>query len=213
METRLQEIRSRGNKDVKIGIIPGHFATNHSHVNYYVDLTGIKTHHKMAKAAAVELARKYLTTTAIDTIICLEGTEMIGAFLANELSKAGQMVMNSGSDICVLTPELNANNQMIFRDNTQKMVWGKNILLLIPSVSTGKTINRSIDCLQYYNGRLAAIAAVFSNIRESNGLPIQAIFTEEDIPHYQSYSSTDCPLCKNKQKIDAIVNSFGYSKI
>ena len=43
METRLQEIRSRGNKNIKIGFIPGHFATNHSHVNYYVDLTSIKT--------------------------------------------------------------------------------------------------------------------------------------------------------------------------
>ena len=57
METRLQEIAARGNKNVKIGIIPGHFATNHSHVNYYVDMTRIKSHHSMAKQAAAELAR------------------------------------------------------------------------------------------------------------------------------------------------------------
>ena len=149
METRLQEICSKQNKKIKISYIPGHFATNHSHVNYYVDLTGIKSRHKMAKAAAEELSKYYLTTTPIDTIICLEGTEMLGAFMADNLSQPGSLIMNSNSNICVLTPELNSNNQMIFRDNTQNMVWGKNILLLIASASTGKTINRSIECLRY----------------------------------------------------------------
>ena len=172
-----------------------------------------KSRHKMAKAAASELAKQYLTTTPIDTIICLEGTETIGAFLADALSQSGSLIMNSGNDICVLTPELNANNQMIFRDNTQKMVWGKNILLLISSASTGKTISRSIDCLQYYSGRLVGISAVFSAIRESNDLPVNAIFTEEDIPNYHSMPSMECQMCKNKQKIDAIVNSYGYSRI
>ena len=47
METRLHEIISNSNKKIKIGVIPGHFATNHSHVNYYIDMTGIKTHHKI----------------------------------------------------------------------------------------------------------------------------------------------------------------------
>ena len=85
---------------------------------------------------------------------------------------------------------MNANNQMIFRDNTQKMVWGKSILLLMSSVSTGKTINRSIDCLRYYNGRLAGISALFSAIRESNGLTVNTIFTKA------TYRVTNqcCPL-------------------
>lgn len=213
MENRVQEIVARGNKNVKIDIIPGHFATNHSHVNYYVDMTSIKSRHRMARSAAVELAKKYLTTTPIDTIICLEGTEMIGAFLAGELAQSGAMIMNRDADICVLTPELNSNNQMIFRDNTQKMIWGKNILLLLSSVSTGKTVNRSIECLQYYSGRLVGIAAIFSAIRESNGLEVNAIFTDTDLPHYQTSLSTECPQCRSKQKIDAIVNSYGYSKI
>jgi orotate phosphoribosyltransferase len=93
------------------------------------------------------------------------------------------------------------------------MVWGKSILLLMSSVSTGKTINRSIDCLRYYNGRLAGISALFSAIRESNGLTVNTIFTKGDIPGYKSMLSTDCEMCKNKQKIDAIVNSYGYSRI
>lgn len=176
-------------------------------------MTRIKSFHRMAKSAAAELAKPYLTTTPIDTIICLEGTEMIGAFLANELAQPGTCILNGGNDISVITPETNANNQMIFRDNTQKMVWGKNILLLLSSVSTGKTINRSLECLRYYSGRLVGIAAIFSAIGESNGIPVNAIFTKEDLPHYETSLSTECALCKSGQKIDAIVNSYGYSKI
>ena len=39
MEGRVHTIDSRKNRKIKIGIIPGHFATNHSHINYYVDMT------------------------------------------------------------------------------------------------------------------------------------------------------------------------------
>lgn len=213
METRSQEIVARGNRDVKIDVIPGHFATNHSHVNYYVDMTGIKSRHRMAREAAAELAKRYQNSTAIDTIVCLEGTEMLGAFLADELSQSGHVMMNGGKDICVITPELNANNQMLFRDNTQKMVWNKNILLLISSASTGKTINRSVECLQYYSGNLVGVAAIFSAIPECRGVPVTAIFTDRDLPGYETCLTTECPLCKAGKKIDAIVNSYGYSKI
>ena len=166
MEDRMQTIECRNNSKVSIGIIPGHYATNHSHVNYYVAMTSIKTSMKMANEAAKELAATY-TSTHVDTIICLEGTEILGAFLAQSLSEAG---INSGADINVVTPELNAVNQMIFRDDTQKKIWGKQILLLISSASTGKSISRAMDCLQYYNGHLVGVAAIFSAIKESGGV-------------------------------------------
>ena len=209
MEGRVQTINSRKNSKIKIGIIPGHFATNHSHINYYVDMTAIKTSHKMAKDAANQLSATY-AVTHIDTIICLDVTQILGSFLAESLAENG---INKGEDIAVVTPELNANNQMIFRDNTQKKIWGKQVLLLIASASTGKSINRAIECLQYYNGNLAAIGAIFSAIDKSNGIDVHAIFTRDDMPSYDTYLSGDCPMCKSGQKVDALVNSFGYSKI
>lgn len=209
MENRIQTIECPKNRRIKIDIIPGHFATNHSHVNFYVDMTSIKTSHKMAREAAKELAAARVNTH-IDTIICLEGTEMLGAFLAEALGDQG---INKGEDISVVTPELNMNNQMIFRDNTQKKIWGRQVLLLISSASTGKSIDRAVDCLQYYNGSLAAVASIFSAIKESHGVHVDAVFYSEDLPRYDSYRSTDCPMCKSGQKVDALINSFGYSKI
>ncbi len=212
MENRKIEVTAKSNKSVKLGLIPGHFATNHSHVNYFVDMTTIKTQYRAARETARELAKAYAHSKQIDAIICLEGTEMIGAFLARDLCEHGSG-MNGGTDIAVITPETNMNNQMIFRDNIQKKIYNKEILLLMASVSTGKTINRSIDCLQYYSGNLVGISAIFSAIDTYGDIPVNAVFTSKDLPEYITAAPTECELCKSGKKVDAIVNSFGYSKI
>ena len=212
MENRTQEITYSKNPKIKIGIIPGHFATNHSHVNYYVDLNKLKRKYKNAKDTAQVLASNY-DNTPIDTIVCLEGTQMLGAFMAEELSTGSNRSLNYGNDINVITPEMDSNNQMIFRDDSQNMIWGKHVLLLISSASTGWTIMRCIDCLKYYNGDLVSVAALFSAIDDVNGIPVNSIFTPADFPGYESHSAGECPLCKAKQKVDALINAYGYSKI
>ncbi len=206
------EITSDSNKNVRLGLIPGHFATNHSHVNYFVDMTTIKVQYRTARETARELAKAYAHTKHIDAIICQEGTEVIGAFLARELAQYGSG-MNEGNDIAVITPENNMNGQMIFRDNIQGKIYNKEILLLMASVSTGKTISRCVDCLQYYSGNLVGVSAIFSAIDDYNGVPVNAMFTTKDMPEYKTAAPAECPLCVAGKKVDAIVNSYGYSKI
>ena len=212
MESRKKLINVKGNKNIHMGIIPGHFATNHSHINHYVDLNSIKTSFRMARETAKMIAEKY-NTVQIDTIICLEGTETLGAFLAQELADSSVASINSGKDIDILTPEINSNGQMIFRDDAQKKIWNKQILLLISSASTGWSIERFARCLDYYSGKLVGACALFSAIDEIIGIKVDSIFTEEDIPDYHTYAASECPMCKSKQKIDALVNAFGYSKL
>ena len=56
MESRKKMISAKGNKQIQMGIIPGHFATNHSHINHYVDLNSIKTSFRMARETAKMIA-------------------------------------------------------------------------------------------------------------------------------------------------------------
>ena len=44
-------------------------------------------------------------------------------------------------------------------------------------------------------------------------IAVMALFTGADISDYQAYDFNNCPMCAAKQKIDAIVNSYGYSKL
>ena len=125
---------------VPLKVTPGHFATNHAHVNYYLDSTTLKSRQSEARETARALVGAYVYNTVVDTIVCLEGMQVVGAYLADELTQAGVMSRNAHQTIYVVSPEFNSNSQMIFRDNLQPMIKGKNILLLLAVVTTGKTI-------------------------------------------------------------------------
>lgn len=82
------------------------------------------------------------------------------------------------------------------------------------SVTTGITINRSWECIEYYGGKLQGISAIFSTLSEYGNLPVNSLFTPNDIPTYHTYSKHDCPYCNEMdQKIDALVNGHGYSEL
>lgn len=213
METRFKDLRSKRNPKARIKIVEGHFATSHSHVNIYIDMSTVKCRHNNARETARELASKYVTTTSVDTIICMDGTEMIGAFMAEILADNSVCSLNAGKNISVVTPEFNQMGQMIFRDNTQRMIKNMQVLLLVASATTGKTIDRAVECIEYYEGRVCGISAIFSAAKESHGMEINTIFTGSDLPEYKAYSYSDCPYCKQNEKIEAIVNSYGYSKL
>ena len=86
-------------------VAKGHFATSHSHINYYIDVTTQKARLSEAKAVAKELVAAYQHSTIVDTVLCLDGTQVIGTCLANELTKDGFANMNAHQTIYVITPE------------------------------------------------------------------------------------------------------------
>ena len=94
-----------GKPNLQLRVSKGHYATSHSHINYYIDVTLTKFRLSEARAAAQELVRGYRGTTIIDTILCLDGTEVIGACMGSELTKAGYSNMNAHQTIYVVTPE------------------------------------------------------------------------------------------------------------
>lgn len=212
MDFTMKEVSAKNNGRIKFGIIPGHFATSHSHVSCYIDLNSIKNSYKAAKETAKELASSIYGSLQVDAIICVEGTRMIGAFLAEELS-SGMHGINSGNEIYVITPEFGMDNQVILRDNIQSMVCGKNVLLLVSSVSSGKSVQRMVQSMKYYGGTPVGACAIFSAVPEIHGLKITRIFTAEDLPEYTTHRPSDCPMCREGRKIDALVNSFGFSKL
>ena len=207
------KIPTKVNNKIQLKVVPGHFATNHSHINYYMDMTRLKAGQREANEVAATMAKDYQYNTPIDTIICMDGCYVIGAFLAERLTEAGVISMNAHQSIYVIEPEFNSNGQMIFRDNIQPMVNGKNVLLLLASATTGKTIARSVECIQYYGGIIQGISAIFSAADHIEGHAVNSIFNTEDLPDYQSFVQSECPFCKAGHKIDAIVNSYGYSQL
>ena len=207
MERRGYELISKVNREVKIKVIPGHFATKHSHVNYCVDMTDVKSKLSAAKAAAKTLADRF-SSTPVDTLITLDRMKMVGAFMADCLAHSH---INLNQDIAVITPEI-TNGKMVLRDNFLPFIKGKRVLLLTASATTGKDVRSVVEGIKYYGGEAVGVATVFGGAFEC-GAPVAKIFELEDIPDYASHGVADCPMCRAGVKVDAVVNSYGYSKI
>ena len=203
--------RRRGN--VPLRVAKGHFATNHSHINYYIDITFHKTRLSEAKASAYELVSHFVNDTPVDTIICLDGTAVIGTWVADELTKTGFMTINAHKSIYVIEPEFNNNSMILIRDNLQHMFKGKHVLVLMASCTTGVTARRAIEAITYYGGNVAGVAAIYRAVDEVDGYPVRSVYSVNDIPDYESYDARQCPYCKKGVKLDALVNSFGYSAL
>ena len=158
-------------------VAKGHFATSHSHINYYIDVTTQKSRLSEAKAVAKELVAAYQHSTIVDTVLCLDGTQVIGTCLANELTKDGFANMNAHQTIYVITPEYTTGSQIILRDNLAPMVKGKHVLILAASITTGYTVQAAVEAVTYYGGTVAGLSAIFATSHECMGYEVTSILT------------------------------------
>ena len=207
------KISCRTAPDVTMKVIPGHFATPNSHINYYIDMTTMKSRLSEARNTAKAIAQDYMFNTIVDSIVCMDGCEVIGACLADEMTRGGFTTINQHNTIYVIQPEFDRSGQMIFRENMQMMVKNKYVLLLLASATTGTTVSHAINSIQFYGGQIAGISAIFSAVKQIHGYDVQALFSADDLQDYCNYAPHECELCKRGVKIDAICNGHGYTQL
>ena len=197
--------------EIPLRAAKGHFATTHSHINYYIDMTNTKHRLSEARQAARELAVKYHASEYVDTILCLDGTEVLGACLAEELISSGIKNKNEHDTIYVITPEITSGNLQIFRENIAHLIRGRHVLILAASVTTGTAVQDAIAATRYYGGDPVGICSIFSCLEQCGGFPVTSIFQSKILGDYSSVAPNQCPMCKAGEKLDALVNSYGVS--
>lgn len=211
LNDKMIQVTSSKNALASIKILKGHFATRNSHLDTYIDMSNLNRYQNAREAARV-LADQ-LTNVYVDTIVCLDGTENIGSFLALLMAESTMYNMNRGNNIAIITPEFNNSGQILFRDNTIDTIKGQHVLVLAATVTTAKTVWQAMESIEYYGGKCVSIASLFSAVTALAGKPIISVFSSKDIPDYKSYEPGFCPLCKEGKKLDALVNSYGYSSL
>ncbi len=213
MKEREVKIYSKESSKLALHVIPGHFATSNSHINYYVDVTTLKSRVSEAREAAHVFYTKLNPSTYIDTIVCLDGTEAIAAFLSEELESQEFLSTNAHETHYVVAPEINSSNQLMFRDNNKPAIYGKHVILLMASSTTGETIRRALECVKYYGGIVEGVLSIFSTLNSVDGVWVTKLFGVDDVVGYASFPAHECPFCKQGRPIEAIVNGYGYSKL
>ena len=230
------KIQSKLNKDITLKVIPGHFSSDRFHVNYYIDMSTLKMRHSEAKKVAETMASKYVNkinlnvknafldnlgslvetgavTQPIDTIICMDGCEVIGAYLADELLKHGVTTNTKHKSFYVITPEFDNTGQMVVRDNIKSMIQGRHVLVVLASAMSGRTISKAIGTILAYAGIVEGLSVIFANVDEVEGYKVHGVFTKDDLPNFKLTDPNNCDECKAGKKLDAVVNSYGYTPL
>ena len=73
------------------------------------------------------------------------------------------------------------------------MIVGREVLILISTVNSGKSARRTLECVQYYGGKVQGIAAIFSMLEQVDGIPVYSLFSPDDIAGYISSSPRSAP--------------------
>ena len=206
-----RKIYSKSHPGIALRVIPGHFVTPSSHINYYLDMSLLKARQSEAMEVAKAMAEAYVASTVVDTIVCMEGCEVIAAYLAEYLTRVGVLSMNAHKTIYITAPEINSAGQIIFRENLKRMIKNKHVLLLMPAATTGTTKSRALDPIVYYAGPISGISPIFRAVNKIHGIHINALFTMADIADYKMSPPEQCPMCKEGKPIDALANGYGYS--
>ena len=172
----------------------------------------MKVRHCDAAEVAKEMAKEYQYSTPVDTIVCMDGCEIIGSCLAEELTRNGIMSLNRHNSMYIITPELDKNGQMIFRDNLQPMVQGKKHPAFCwplppPARPSPEALTASsITAVSFREYRLFSVQQEKSTDRPCTVFSLQRIF--RNIRHSVP---ANVHIAEQEEKIDAIVNGFGYS--
>ena len=230
------KIYAKGHDNLALKVTKGHFSSDRFHINYYIDMTDLKMRQSNAEAVAKAIVQKYVkrvnlaggvpatareyynqlseayaVTAPIDTTICMDGCEAIGAYIAKELSSVGFATTNTHKTTYILTPEFDSAGQMVVRDNIKRVLKGKHVLVVLATAMSGHTIAKSIRCISSYGGIVEGISVIFAAISEIEGHPVNSVFDASDLPGFRLSEPDDCPDCKAGVKLDAIVNSYGYT--
>lgn len=231
-----KKIYAKDNPEVALKVTKGHFSSDRFHINYYIDMTSLKRRRKEAQEVAKAMVSRYVsrvnlpsgnislaggdmeqlmaslsTKATIDTVICMDGCEVIGAYVAEELSNVGVTTLNSHHTSYIITPEFDSTGQMVVRDNIRPMLKDKHVLVVLATAMSGRTISKSIRCIRSYGGIIEGISVIFSAVDEIEGYPVNSVFGVSDLPDFKLSDPDQCPDCQNGIKLDAIVNSYGYT--
>lgn len=241
MEKQIK-ISSRYDENIKLKATHGHFSSDRFHINYYLDLSTLKTRHSEAKSVAramadryvkkVKLDPRYLSAAGlegmgnldaiarmgsslkpIDTIICMDGCEVIGAYLADELLNVGCRSNTEHNSFYIITPEFDSTGQMIVRKNIRPMIDGRNVLVVLATAMSGRTISKAIHTITAFGGVVQGLSVIFANVEEVQGLPVYGVFTHEDLPDFRLSSVEECKECLDQVPLDAVVNAYGYEEL
>ena len=104
-----------------------------------------------------------------------------------------------------------------FQDALNLIQYTRQSVFLTGKAGTGKSTFLKYVCANVKKKHVVlaptGIAAIFATKDKIDEIAVHSAFDPNDIDGYGSYAPHACPLCKKGEKIDALINCYGFSKL
>jgi len=183
----------------------GHFVgTSGIHINTYVNKDALYTHPKETSRVC-ELMALAVKDIDVDVVV---GPAMGGIILSQWTAFHLSKIKNK--EILAIYTEKNKEGVQVFTRGYDKVVKGKNVLLVEDAPTTGGSAKKVVDIVNRAGGKVVAVSVMVNkNQKEVTSEFFGAPFFPLAEVGMQSYEAKDCLMCKNGVPINT---TFGHGK-
>ena len=192
-------------KNLNAVITDDHFVyTSGKHGEIYVNKDALYPHTAEVSKVGQMFAEKYKDQD-IDVVVgpALGGI-ILSTWVAYHLSEL------KGREVLGVYTEKDANKNQIFTRNYDKLVMGKNVLVIEDLTTTGGSVKKVVDTVKNVGGNVVAVCVMVNrnpNVVNSQmmGVPFEAL----GILPAAAYDEADCPFCKEGRPVN---QNIGHGK-
>lgn len=178
-------------KKVGAVITGGHFVgTSGRHMSVYVNKDALLTH-PLETSRIGELLAEKNKDLPIDVVVSpAMGAVILGQWTAFHFSKM------LGREIASVYTEKDKEENQIFKRGYDKLVAGKNVLLIEDTTATGLSVRRTVKPIRDAGGNILQVCVIINRdtqaiTSETVGAPLAWL---AEIPA-ETYDEAECPLC------------------
>ena len=192
-------------KNVNAVITDDHFVyTSGKHGEIYINKDALYPHTAQVSEVGKMFAEKYKDRN-ID-VVCAPalGGIILSTWTAYHLSQL------LGKEVLGVYTEKDANKNQVFTRGYDKLVSGKNVLVIEDLTTTGGSVKKVVDTVKESGGNVIAVCVMVNrNPNEVNSKMMGVPFEALGVLPAAVYDEADCPFCKEGRPIN---QNVGHGK-
>lgn len=192
-------------KKVNAVITDNHFVyTSGKHGEIYINKDALYPHTKETSEVGKMFAEKYQDAD-IDVVV---GPALGGIILSTWV--AYHLSQLKGKEVLGVYTEKDANKNQIFTRNYDKLVAGKNVLVIEDLTTTGGSVQKVVDTVRNAGGTVIGVCVMVNrNPDEVNSDMMGAPFDALGVLPAKAYDESECPFCKEERPVN---QNIGHGK-
>lgn len=197
MEAEVLELLKKSN-----AIIDGsHFVgTSGRHINKYINKDALYIHTQMASRIGELFALKNK-----DLDIDVVAAPALGGIILSQWA-AYHLSRLKGHEILSIYTEKTPDNNQVFKRDYDKLVKGKNVLIVEDLVTTGGSVKKVVRSVREAGGNVIRVCIMANRDPEFvNSETVGAPLSWLSIIKAESWDEKDCPMCKQNVPINTTV--------